>query len=208
MTTPANDFDARARTWDEDEAKAERAQRVAEAIASGVPSLSGRSVLEYGAGTGLLGLALQPLVAEVTLADSSPGMLAVAREKIASRQIRNARTLQLDLAAGPPPDLRFDLVCTLMTLHHIPDTDRILSAFHRLLRKAGVLCISDLDREDGSFHGPGFSGHNGFDREDLRARTERSGFRNARFETVHEVEKWTAAGTRRYPVFLVIAEKG
>lgn len=207
MTTPANDFDARARTWDEDATKAERARRVAEAIASRVPSLSARSVLEYGAGTGLLGLALQPLVAEVTLADSSREMLAVAGEKIASRGIRNARTLLLDLAAGPPPDRQFDLVCTLMTLHHIPDTDRILSAFHRLLRKAGALCISDLDREDGSFHGPGFSGHNGFDRGDLRARLARSGFREVRFETVHEVEKRSAAGTRRYPLFLAVAEK-
>ena len=207
MTTPASDFDARARTWDEDATKAERARRVAEAIASRVPSLSGRSVLEYGAGTGLLGLALQPLVAEVTLADSSREMLAVAGEKIASRRIRNARTLHLDLAAGPPPDLRFDLICTLMTLHHIPDTGRILSAFHQLLRMGGVLCVSDLDREDGSFHGPGFSGHAGFDRGDLRALLERSGFREVRFETVHQVEKRTAAGTRRYPVFLAIAEK-
>lgn len=207
MIMAANDFDARARTWDEDATKAERARRVAAAIASGVPSLSGKSVLEYGAGTGLLGLALQPLVAEVTLADSSREMLAVAGEKIASARIRNARTLQLDLAAEPPPDLRFDLVCTLMALHHILDTDRILSAFHQLLRRAGVLCVSDLDREDGSFHGPGFSGHNGFDRGDLRARLERGGFRNVRFETVHQVEKRTTAGSRRYPIFLAIAEK-
>ncbi|WP_242336748.1 MULTISPECIES: class I SAM-dependent methyltransferase [Anaeromyxobacter] len=207
MTRPPSDFDARARTWDEDASKVERAQRVAAAIASVVPSLSGKAVLEYGAGTGLLGLALQPLVREVTLADSSREMLAVAGEKIASGGVRNARTLYLDLAAGPPPDLRFDLVCSLMTLHHIPDTDGVLGAFHRLLERDGVLCIADLDAEDGSFHGPGFSGHKGFERADLGARMERSGFRNVRFSTVHEVVRETADGARAFPVFLAIAER-
>ncbi len=207
VTGHPTDFDARARTWDDDASKVDRARRVAEAIASRVSSLAGRKVLEYGAGTGLLGLALQPLVAEVTLADSSREMLAVAREKIASRGIRNATALQLDLAAGAPPDLRFDLVCTLMTLHHIPDTDGILGAFHRVLSEGGVLCIADLDQEDGSFHGPGFTGHNGFDREDLRGRLERSGFREVRFETVSEVARETAAGMRAFPLFLAIAER-
>jgi ubiquinone/menaquinone biosynthesis C-methylase UbiE len=202
-----SDFDARASTWDEDASKRERARRVAEAIVARVPSLSGKTLLEYGAGTGLLGLALQPLVAELTLADSSREMLAVAEKKIASAGIRNARTLQLDLAAGPAPELRFDVVCTLLTLHHIPDTDGILAAFHRLISSGGLLCVADLDREDGSFHGPGFSGHKGFDRAELGARLERSGFRNVRFETVCDVRKQTAAGPRAFPMFLALAER-
>ena len=206
MTGP-NDFDARARTWDEDASKRERARRVAEVIATRVPSLGEKSVLEYGAGTGLLGLALQPLVGDVTLADGSREMLAVADEKIASAGLRNVRTMHLDLTAGPAPHLGFDVVCSLMTLHHIPDTDGILAAFHRLLLSDGTLCIADLDREDGSFHGPGFTGHCGFDRAELRARLERSGFRDVRFETVLEVRKATAAGPRMFPVFLAIAER-
>jgi ubiquinone/menaquinone biosynthesis C-methylase UbiE len=207
MSGPGSDFDARASTWDEDASKRDRARRVAEVIVARVPSLSGKTVLEYGAGTGLLGLALQPFVAELTLADSSREMLAVAERKIASQGVPNARTLPLDLAAGPAPELRFDLVCTLLTLHHIPDTDGILGAFHRLLPAGGLLCLADLDREDGSFHGPGFTGHNGFDRADLGARLERSGFRNVRFETVCEVRKETAAGLRAFPLFLAIAER-
>ncbi|WP_242395835.1 class I SAM-dependent methyltransferase [Anaeromyxobacter oryzisoli] len=207
MTGQPTDFDARARTWDRDPAKLERAQRVAAAIAARVPGLAARTMLEYGAGTGLLGLALQPLVAHVTLADSSREMLAVAQGKIAARRVGNASTLRLDLAAGPAPELRFDLVCTLMTLHHIPDTDGILRAFHRLLSSGGFLCVADLDREDGSFHGPGFQGHRGFDRADLGARLERAGFQNVRFETAFEIEKDTGAGPRVFPAFLAVAER-
>ncbi len=206
MTGP-DDFDARARTWDEDASKRDRARRVAEAIAARVPSLDEKSILEYGAGTGLLGLALQPLAGDVTLADSSREMLAVADEKIAAAGLRNVRTLHLDLSTAPAPHLGFDLVCSLMTLHHIPDTDGLLAAFHRLLLTDGTLCVADLDREDGSFHGPGFTGHHGFDRAELRARLERSGFRDVRFETALQVSKVTAEGPRAFPVFLAIAER-
>jgi len=186
------DFDARARTWDDDAAKVDRARRVAEAIAARVP-LAGKAVLEYGAGTGLLGLALQPRVARVTLADSSREMLAVAREKIAAAGIANAATLLLDLSAGPPPDARFD---------------GVLRAFHGLLAPGGVLCVSDLDREDGSFHGASVSVHHGFDRRELAARLARCGFRPGEFVTAAEVVRPSGeGGTRSYPVFLVIAPK-
>jgi ubiquinone/menaquinone biosynthesis C-methylase UbiE len=207
MSAPPSEFDARARTWDEDASKRERAERVAAAIERRVPSLGEKRVLEYGAGTGLLGLALQPLVGELTLADVSSGMLAVASEKVAARGLRNVRTALLDLAAAAVPEAAYDLVCTLMTLHHVPDTDAILRAFHQILSPGGTLCIADLDREDGSFHGPGFTGHDGFDRADLGARLERAGFRDVRFETVFETTKETAAGPRKFPGFLVTGRR-
>ena len=207
MKTTASEFDAKARTWDEDPAKLERARRVGAAIAAAVPDLAHRSVLEYGAGTGLLGLVLQPLVARVTLADSSREMLAVAEEKIAASGVRNVTTAFLDLIAGAPPGDRYDLVCTLLTLHHIPDTDAILKAFHDLLAPGGILCVSDLDAEDGSFHGKGFAGHNGFDRADLARRLERAGFAGVRVSTVHEMQKDTGMGPRSYSLFLVVAER-
>lgn len=203
----ASEFDARARTWDEDAAKHARARRVADLLAERIPSLPAKRVLDYGAGTGLLGLALQPRVAEVVLADSSREMLAVAEEKIALRGLRNVRTLKLDLAVDPVSMERFDAVVTLMTLHHVADTDGILRAFHDLLSPGGSVGIVDLDREDGSFHGPGFTGHAGFDRGDLRTRLERAGFRDVAIETALAIEKATAAGTRTYPAFLAIATR-
>jgi 2-polyprenyl-3-methyl-5-hydroxy-6-metoxy-1,4-benzoquinol methylase len=204
VTTGSSDFDAKARTWDEDEAKRRRAERVAAAIAARFP-LAGRAVLEYGAGTGLLGLALRPLVADVTLADVSREMLAVADDKIAAGGFRNARTLLLDLSVGPAPDRRYDLVCSLMALHHVPDIDGILRAFHGVLSPRGALCIADLDREDGSYHGAGFTGHAGFDRADLGGRIARAGFADVRFETVFEMTKATGTGQRVFPVFLATA---
>jgi SAM-dependent methyltransferase len=131
----------------------------------------------------------------------------VAEEKIRAGEFTNAATVYLDLSEGRLPEARYDLVCSLMTLHHIADTDGILAAFHAILSPGGVLCFSDLDAEDGSFHGPGFTGHRGFDRGELGRRLERAGFREVRFSTVFEVRKETGAGPRLYPAFLAVAAR-
>jgi 2-polyprenyl-3-methyl-5-hydroxy-6-metoxy-1,4-benzoquinol methylase len=199
------DFDARAASWDADPDKVERARRVAAAIAARVPALSGRRVLEYGCGTGLLGFALRPQVAAVTLADSSPGMLEELRRKIAASGLGGMTPLRLDLATDPPPADRFGLICSLMTLHHVADTAGLLRAFRGLLEPEGVVCLADLDAEDGSFHGAGVEVHHGLDRGVLAGQLEAAGFQEVRFETVLEIRKEAEGGARRYSVFLVTA---
>ena len=195
------DFDARARTWDADPDKAERALRVAEVIRREIPLTSKMNVLEYGCGTGLLGFALQPYVRTLALADTSREMLVVLREKIEATEARNMTPLLLDLLDDVAHEGRYDAICTLLTLHHIRDTDRILARFRDVLAPGGALCISDLDAEDGSFHGAGFDGHSGFDRGELRARLLRAGFQDVTFTTPYRV---TRHG-RQYPLFLAIA---
>jgi 2-polyprenyl-3-methyl-5-hydroxy-6-metoxy-1,4-benzoquinol methylase len=199
------DFDARAATWDSDPQKVDRARRVAAAIADRVPALAGRRVLEYGCGTGLLGFALRPLVAAITMADSSPGMLEELRRKIAASGLGGLSPLRLDLSIDPPPAGRFDLICSLMTLHHVPDTAGLLRAFHGLLEPGGFVALADLESEDGSFHGVGEHVHHGFDGGLLRSQLEAIGYREVRVETVLEVRKETPRGARAYPVFLATA---
>lgn len=199
-----NDFDAKASSWDSDPAKVNRARCVAEAIALEVPDIGRRTVLDYGAGTGLLGFELLPRASRVTFADTSQGMLAVVREKIARGRLENADAVLLDLTRDPLPGTRFDLVCTLLTLHHVPDVDALFSAFRGILSPGGVLAISDLDTEDGSFHGPAFTGHRGFSRDDLARRLARAGFGPVRFSTPHEIQKDVEGETRRFQIFLAV----
>ena len=94
-----------------------------------------------------------------------------------------------------------------MTLHHIPDTDAILRRFHAALARPGLLCIADLDTEDGSFHGAGFDGHLGFDRAALAASAREAGFATVEFSTAYEMMKTVDGRPRRYPVFLMVAAK-
>ena len=199
------DFDSKAKKWDEVPGRVERAQAVAAAIREQVALSRAMSALEYGCGTGLLSFALQAELGQITLADSSSGMLEVLRQKIAHGGMPNMTPVQLDLAVDPVPAERFDLIYTLMTLHHIPDTTTILGCFHTLLQPGGILCIADLDKEDGSFHSHevDFDGHNGFDRTELSVGLEQAGFTNICFSTCYEMIK----DERKYPLFLAVAEK-
>ena len=203
MTTA--DFDARAATWDDDPTKVERAQAVADAIEREVPLSRAMRALEYGCGTGLLSFMLRPRLGDVTLADVSAGMLDVAAGKIAAAGDSCMRAVKLDLLTEPLPEPRFDLIYSLMTLHHIPDTAAILERFRAALAQPGYLCIADLDSEDGSFHGAGVDVHLGFDRAALGAAARRAGFATVEFSTAHVMTKAVGSETRRFPMFLMVA---
>ena len=203
----SNPFDLSARNWDADPLKVARARAVAEAIQDMVPLAPGFSALEYGCGTGLVSFALASRLGQVTLADSSPGMLAVVAEKLAASPMTHLRPLALDLTAEPLPADRFQLIYTLMTLHHVPDVDRILADFSTLLTSPGYLCVADLDAEDGSFHGSDFSGHRGFDRDELGRRARSAGFATVEFRTVYRITKESSSGQKEFPLFLMVAGK-
>ena len=203
--TVPNRFDASAATWDDDPAKVERARAVADAILREVKLDPAMRALELGAGTGLLGFMLRPSIGELTLADVSDGMLAVAAAKIAAAGDPRVRAVRLDLVADPLPAERFDLVFSLMTLHHIPDTDAVLRRLHDVLAPSGTLCIADLDAEDGSFHGAGFDGHHGFDRVRLGAQARAAGFATVAFTTAYVMRKASGGVERSYPIFLLVA---
>lgn len=196
-------FDEKARTWDADPAKVERARAVARAIRATVPLDRSTRALEYGAGTGLVTQALRDAVGPVTMADTSTGMREVMREKVDAGIIPDARIWNLDLATGTVPDERFDLVVTVMTLHHIPDLGPVLSGFARLLVEGGRLCVVDLDEEDGSFHTDGFDGHHGFDRSALADELAAAGFTDITFQDCHEVVRDGV----RYPLFLAVCTR-
>ena len=201
----ATDFDARAATWDDDPTKVERAQAVADEIVARVPLARAMRALEYGCGTGLLSFMLRGRLGDITLADVSAGMLAVAARKIADAGDASMRAVNLDYFVDPVHTAAFDVIYSLMTLHHIPDTAGILQRFRKALAEPGYLCIADLDAEDGSFHGAGFDGHLGFDRAELAAKARRAGFASVEFTTAHTMTKAVGSSRRTFPIFLMVA---
>jgi ubiquinone/menaquinone biosynthesis C-methylase UbiE len=198
-------FDTRAKDWDEMPGRVERTNAVAAAIRAQVALSKSMAALEYGCGTGLLSFALQADLGPITLADSSLGMLDVLRKKIAFGRVKNMTPIKLDLAVDTLPLQHFNLVYTLLTLHHIQNTQKILQGFSFLLQPGGVLCIADLDKEDGSFHSddPDFDGQHGFDRAGLGLDLARAGFKNVRFTDCYNLTK----NKRSYPLFLAVAER-
>ncbi|HEY3313361.1 MAG TPA: class I SAM-dependent methyltransferase [Anaerolineales bacterium] len=201
-------FDERARDWDSDPTRVERARVVADAMRAALPLTPGTTALEYGCGTGLLSFALQSDFASITLADTSQGMLDVLADKIKSSGMDNFHPVRLDLASQPLPVFRFDVIYSLMTMHHLPETKKILRNFHDILNPGGYLVIADLEKEDGSFHGPEVKDvHLGFDREDLRKQIDSAGFFKIKFSTVFDVKKTVDGHEKSFPLFLMVAKK-
>lgn len=201
-------FDERAKDWDSDPKKVERARAVAEAIRHAVPLSNEMNALEYGCGTGLLSFALQSDLGQITLADTSQGMLDVLTEKIASAGVTNMHPIKLDLASDPLPAEQYDLTYSLMTLHHIHNADDMLVKFRDLLSPNGYLLVADLDKEDGSFHTDGTTDvHLGFARDELQKTVEDIGFEHVTFSTAYVIKKKIANEEKTFPVFLMVAQK-
>ncbi len=201
-------FDERAKDWDSDPAKVERACSVAEAIRKAVPLAAEMDALEYGCGTGLLSFALQSDIGQITLADTSQGMLDVLAEKIATAGVTNMYPVRLDLSNDPLPAEHYQLTYSLMVLHHIYDAKNIINKFYALLKPNGYLLIADLDKEDGTFHADGMTDvHNGFDRAELQKWVEVAGFGNVNFSTAYEIKKEISGTEKSFPVFLMTARK-
>lgn len=207
-----NRFDRIASQWDSNPRRAAMAADIAHAIIETAKPLGTTTVLEFGCGTGLLTLALAPVVGSITAIDTSEKMIAVLQDKISTAGIDNVATRCTDPMAFRehlPEKTGFGLICSSMTLHHIADTEALFRHLFTLLAPGGSLAIADLDCEEGFFHDdPTLEVHHGFERSALQASLAGIGFRDMTFRTVHEIRKTNRAGeTALYPVFLCIARK-
>lgn len=204
-----NEFDEKAKAWDDDPQHAKRAQTIAKAIGEEIPNDSSLTAMEYGCGTGLLSFPLRDRFSTITLIDSSKGMLEVLNEKITRSGATNMVALNVDLLESPKSlSTTFSVIYSAMVLHHIDDIGKMLSTWHSLLTNPGYLCIADLDSDKGLFHGPGFKGHNGFNRNDLQKVAEKAGFVEVKFRTVGEINKSASDGVQRtFSLFLMVGKK-
>lgn len=199
-------FDERAKDWDSDPKKVERARAVADAIRKTVPLSREMKAFEYGCGTGLLSFALQEDLAQITLADTSQGMLNVLAEKISAAGATNMHPIRLDLAVDTIPPQKYHITYSLLTMHHIQNTQDILNKFHIILEPGGYLLIADLDKEDGSFHTDGTTDvHKGFAQSELQKQVEAAGFSDVKFTIAYTIKKMVGNEEKSFPIFLMSA---
>lgn len=193
-------FQHKAQGWDQRPGPQRNARCLADAVRTHLhPDLV---IMDFGAGTGLVSAQIAPLVREVLAVDVSSAML----EQLSSRRDVEGKVtiVQHDLVQGALPT-RVGLIVSAMALHHVEDTSALLRSFYEQLEPGGRVAIADIDREDGSFHGPGTPGvhHLGFERAPLIARFQQAGFSDVRIETLCEIPK----NERIYTLFLLSAQK-
>jgi 2-polyprenyl-3-methyl-5-hydroxy-6-metoxy-1,4-benzoquinol methylase len=208
----ANYFDEAAANWDVLPQRVELAKAVGKMILCQVQPAHSADVLDYGCGTGLLGLFLLPHVRSVTGADNSPGMLQVLDDKIRLGGLQRMQTKKLDLGCDPMPESRYHLIAANMVMHHVDQIETLLKAFWQMLTPGGALAIADLDTEPGLFHGPDVAAsvyHHGFDRQVFMEQFRQAGFLGVKDATAHIVRKPIASGEiHEFPVFLIVGQRG
>jgi len=98
--------------------------------------------LEIGAGTGYftLNLVLAGVVERAVATDISPGMLQELSSS-ADRLGVEVKTVRCEATELPFPDDSFDLVFGHAVLHHLPEPDRALQEFRRVLRPGGGIAF-------------------------------------------------------------------
>lgn len=100
-----------------------------------------KDVLELGAGTGLVTIALARPAAHVLATDFSPAMLAKLEEKVRRARLSNVDVAHADVTALDFPDDRFDAVVAANVLHLVPDLRDALRSMVRVLRPGGALVV-------------------------------------------------------------------
>ncbi len=202
-------FDKEAATWDENPGRVKLAHDVARAIIETVKPGPDIDVLDFGAGTGLLTLALHPHVRSITAVDSLQGMLDVLDAKVRAQKFANVRTQVVDLEQGGRLEGQFDLVVSSMTFHHIRDVGMLLDRIAGVLKPSGRVAIADLDSDEGKFHDT-HEGvfHNGFDRCAMMKYFETAGFCEVRNRTAAVAQKPSPSGEMRtFTIFLMTGKK-
>ncbi|QCT95243.1 class I SAM-dependent methyltransferase [Caminibacter mediatlanticus TB-2] len=187
-----NIFDSKALTWDDLPRRVELAKSVVKNI---IPHLNGNEkILDFGCGTGLVGLNLAPFVKEVIGIDTSKEMVKKFNEKSKKLNL-NAKAFCKDIFEV---DEKFDIVVSSMTLHHIKDIEKLSK---KLLNLTHKVFLADLVKEDGTFHTKGNEGvfHFGFDKKELNHY-----FKDWKqeYKIIHTIKK-----NKKFPIFLLMLYK-
>ncbi|MBL0226349.1 MAG: class I SAM-dependent methyltransferase [Geobacteraceae bacterium] len=209
METVTRDFNKVAATWDEEPRRVKLAGDIAVSIAQNIPLTPSMDVLDFGCGTGLLTLNLQPQVRTITGVDSSEGMLDKLRAKTERLELANVSAHYKNLDSGDILEGAFHLVTSCMTFHHFRDIESLLNSFYSIILPSGHIAIADLDLDDGQFHDDSTGVfHNGFDRAKLQRLFEKAGFVDVTCRTATSISKSTAAGAlQEFTIFLMTARK-
>jgi len=202
-----NIFDKKAGVWDEDPERVARAQRCADRLVDLIEMKQVTRAMEYGSGTGLLSFALMDRIKDIILMDESEKMTEQALMKCRSGNIKHIRPIQINLLEDSFDGPKFDLIYTLLTLHHVQDVSHLLGRFSALMNVGGQLAIIDLEHEDGSFHDHSQYVHRGFKQSELENLLDDAGIHPWHYEVAFTIKKSLDGDSKEFPAFLMMAKK-
>mmetsp|Transcript_18970 Transcript_18970/g.44194 ORF Transcript_18970/g.44194 Transcript_18970/m.44194 type:complete len:213 (+) Transcript_18970:141-779(+) len=138
----AKDWDDMAGEWTSGEHSGsvmEFNRRAEELFRAKVTNLADKDVLEFGAGHGVLGMALAPDCRSVHLIDVAPKMIEEAKKKIAEKGLPNVQASCCDIMADCPfTEASFDAIVSGSVLTFAPDLPGTLAKLAAGTRTGGI----------------------------------------------------------------------
>lgn len=116
-----------------------------------ITNIKDKVVADLGCGTGFVSLALVNEASIVFSVDNSSNMLKQLRANVLDKNYKNLYLIKSSLDSLSLFDESVDIVFINMALHHIKDAKKAISEMHRVLKKDGVVIISDVMEHNGEW---------------------------------------------------------
>lgn len=106
---------------------------------------------DLGCGTGFISLALSNEAKLVFSIDNSKNMLRELHNAAANRGIKNIYPTKGSIDDLPLFDESIDAIFINMALHHIRNAEKAIKEMYRVLKKDGVVVITDVEEHNGEW---------------------------------------------------------
>jgi ubiquinone/menaquinone biosynthesis C-methylase UbiE len=174
-------FEMIATTYDTPE-RIEIAKVSSEAIRHYLVNSKSKNAIDFGCGTGLVGLNLLNEFKSVLFLDTSQNMINQIKQKLTDHQIQNGETLCFDLEKEKLTGVQVEYIFMAQVLLHIHDVELILSRLFDVLHEGGHLLIVDFNKNEKVVSD---IVHNGFNPEELVDMMTQIGYRDIQFKSFY-----------------------
>ncbi|OOC61531.1 class I SAM-dependent methyltransferase [Paenibacillus ihbetae] len=145
-----------------------------------------KNAIDFGCGTGLVGMNLLNEFKSMLFLDTSQNMINQIKQKITNYNIQNVDTLCFDIEKDSLSDIHADYIFMAQVLLHIHDVKLVLSRLFDALNEGGHLLIVDFNKNEKIVSD---IVHNGFYPEELSNIMTEIGYRDIQFKTFYTGSK-------------------
>ena len=162
------------------------AKASSDAIREYLVDAKSKKAIDFGCGTGLVGMNLLNDFNSMLFLDTSQNMINQIKQKISDLNIQNVDTLCFDFEKEGQSDLHADYIFMAQVLLHINDVELVLSRLYDVLNAGGHLLIVDFNKNEEIVSD---MVHNGFDQVALTGIMAEIGYRDIQSKTFYAGSK-------------------
>lgn len=174
-------FDMLANQYDSSE-RIQIAKLSSDAIRDYLVNTQTKDAIDFGCGTGLVGMNLLDKFKSILFLDTSQNMLNIVTKKIYESNIVNASTMCFDFETSQHTNIHADYIFMVFVLLHIKDYVSILTKLHDVLNIEGHLIIVDFIKNEKVASD---LVHNGFELNALNETMAKIGFNKIQSKTFY-----------------------